>query len=344
MKLQPYILGRGASALAFSRCLALLPTVDRELDENVAAPIQLEREASLAQAVAQGPGGAASAILIVANPHGLHAARLCEAQEAGLRGAICEKPVAVSLDEIARLEREVRMPVAVCHGYRMMWGPQTMREEIAAGRIGELHSIEGHYLQSSTAARALSGSGKPGWKNDVALSGSYDCLIDLAPHWADLALFLSGGAGTGGARAKLLSRHLSYANAEAPHRDSGVMIDFEIEAPSRILARSTISKNSHGSGNDLAIRVNGARGSLAWSFCRPDEIERGEGSELHLIRRKDARYGIEASPFHGAGWIEGYFEVTRRFLRSMAGLPAGPAGAAYPTLEESARCMRLLLG
>lgn len=332
--IQPYFIGRGASAKALSRALALLPTVDPELAPNVRAPIQLERGARLAEVGAElartAPG--ARAVLFVANPHALHAARLLEAQAAGFAGVLCEKPVGVTLDELARLEREVRIPVAVCHGYRMMWGPQTLRELVAAGQVGEAFALDGHYLQSSAASRALSGQAKASnaWKNDPALSGPHDCLLDLAPHWVDLAAFVGGNAVVAG------RKRLGYANSEAPHRDTHVTLDFAVGA---VPARATISKTTHGADNDLLIRVSGSRATLTWSFQRPDEIEIGEGSDVRLLRRKDARYGILQAPFHGAGWIEGYFEVTRRFLREIAGLSAG----AHPTLGESAAVMRMLL-
>ena len=52
--------------------------------------------------------------------------RLLEAAERGYRWAICEKPAAVSLEQLDQLDG-LRVETWICHGYRMLWGPRSLR-------------------------------------------------------------------------------------------------------------------------------------------------------------------------------------------------------------------------
>ena len=177
MKFQPFIVGRGMSGKAIAKALSVIHVVDPDID--IALPVQIERHQPLKGL----PGSAENPLLCIGNPHGLHAKYIADGEAAGFQDIVVDKPSCVTLDEIARL-REISAQVAVLHGFRQMWGPQTIKQMLDYQEFGDIISIEGRYWQSSAADIAF-GPDPPqdkNWKSDVNLSGSYDTLIDLAGY------------------------------------------------------------------------------------------------------------------------------------------------------------------
>lgn len=336
MQIQPYFLGRGAAAQAIEKSLRILQVTDPAL--AILPSRQLDRDAALPRS--REPGTARVAIL--AHPHALHAAAIVAAEQAGFDFVFAEKPVVVSLEQISRL-RHVRVPVAVFHGYRVAWGPETLRARIAAGELGEVFAVEGRYWQSSSASLALAGAtastAAPGnatgpgkkWKDDPALSGPGDVLLDLAPHWVDLASFLLGEAPAA------IAGRVFFANSPSPHRDTHVQLQMEFPGGAR--AQASVSKTVHGAGNDLEIHVLGTRGTGSWRFLDPDHVVLGTGSESRVLARAEMHRGGQQWAFHGLGWLDGYIEVLRRGLTQLL----GGAPAPFPDLASSLAVMEPLL-
>lgn len=326
MQFQPFILGRGMSGRAIAKALSVIDIIDSEID--IAPPIQLERGRALAGLT----GDYENPVLCIGNPHGLHAQCVIDAEAAGFREIIVDKPVCVKADDIERL-RSVTADVAVLHGYRRMWGPQTIAWMIDQGELGEIIAIEGRYWQSSAARLAVSDDPPKDktWKSDVELAGAYDTLVDLGTHWVDLMLALAGE------RPRSSRIWLSYANAPSPTRDTHAQI--YLEFPS-FRAMGSVSKTSHGSGNDLEFSVLGTKRSVSWCGQQPDEIKMGRGNVVTLCRRGAGRYGSQHPPFHGLGWLEGYVEILHSFLMKRAGRDAPPV----PTLEDGLAVMEVVLG
>lgn len=313
----PLILGSGMSGQAIAKSLAILNTQNPAID--IAIPYHLKRGESLTalRAKFENP------LLFIANPHGLHAKTILEAVEAGFTHIVCEKPVCVNIEEVRAL-RDVKIPVAVLHGYRVMWGPEEIKRKVLSGELGEIISIEGRYWQSSAAARAVSsGSAKPSWKNDTSLSGTFDVLLDLSTHWLDLASYVIGSIPS-----RIVCRRM-YANAEASHRDTHNHISLEF--PNGVCGMTSVSKTAHGATNDLDITILGTKGSASWSFLKPDELILGSGASRQLIARQDRTLGSGMPSFHAMGWIEGYLQICNEMLVEMN---SGKPGC-YPRLPES---------
>lgn len=325
MAIQPYILGYGRAGRAIHEAILLLAA--QEPDWDLRQVRLLQRDDPLAPA-----RDSEFSILFVANPPGLHAQALVEGAEAGFHGLGCEKPVCIAPDEIAQL-KNLGTKTAIFHVYRQMWGPQTLRQLIARGDLGQLISIEGRYWQPSTAERALTAPGdRPSsWKNDPALSGPFDTLLDTGSHWLDLAVFLASE------QPAKLNVDLSYANAETPHRDSHAWIT--VNFPSGTRGFGSISKNVHGATNQFEIHVLGTRKAASWNFLEPDEILLGEGRDRAVITRRRAVTGTRHPPFHGAGWLEGYVEIIRQLVLDVRDQPH----ELYPDLSGALPLMESVL-
>lgn len=328
MRVNPVIVGRGMAGEALERAALIVGTLENDLEMLPATVVS--RGTPLAEYVRQ---DAQVNLLCIANPHGLHVATLREGVSAGYQAALVEKPVAVTRNDLESI-RSITIPVGVCHGYRMMWGPQTMQRMYAAGEIGELFAIEGRYVQSSTAQAALTtgSSARQTWKSDIALSGPSDALFDLGSHWCDLAVFFAGRAPVSASAKRF------FVNSSAAHRDSHVHLDLQF--PSGVAARSTISKTFHGMANSLEISLLGSKGALTWHLLNPDELTVGRGGEYSVLRRSESEFGSCQRPFHAMGWLEGYIEIARQTIRQAIGRPARPS----PTLKEQAALFEVLFG
>ncbi len=322
----PLILGKGRAGLAVARALESLALQEPEL--GLQRPEWLERGTTLSDARAKYD----RPLLVVTNPHGLHAETLLEADAASFPAALCEKPVCVSPEQ-AKSISGLKLKTGVFHGYRMMWGPQRLRTLVTEGKLGELFAIEGKYWQASAAERGLKATtaASGSWKNDPRLAGTYDVFLDLGTHWADLMAFFYGSAPIAATGFR------SFALAEAAHRETHVNLTLNFKDGGR--AVGSISKAIHGATNELEVHLLGTKGSAAWSFLSPDEVRIGEGRHAHVLRRESDQLGSGQPAHHGMGWLEGYLEISRRLIHdAFFGRDAG----GYPTVESSLAMMKPL--
>lgn len=326
MAITPLILGSGRAGHAIAKSLAILDGLRPELE--IQAPVWLERGVALDVERARHE----NAVLCISNPHALHAKSILEADQAGFNAILCEKPAGVSMDDCRAL-RTVTTPTAILHVIRQTWGIQTLKQMLVEGQFGELISIEGRYWQASAAERALqkSASASPkGWKNDIALSGEFDTYLDLATHWVDAATFLTGQ------RPERILGWRSFANAEAPHRDTHVQLNIVYPA---VRGFGSISKTLHGATNQFEISVIGSKMSATWEYLKPDEILIGEGRDRRIVTRKSNDFGSQHPAFHALGWLEGYIDIAARLFDEVY---LGK-GSSYPTLASSLDMLEAML-
>lgn len=312
-RVQPLIVGHGMAGKALSHALAMYA-------DRVAPPAWQDRDAPLPR-----PENPELALLVVANTHAQHTPRMLEAAELGYRYAISEKPAAVDREQIKALEG-LTTTTWICHGYRLMWGPQELKRALADGRFGKLISIEGRYWQSSAAGKRARNS----WKDNPALGGQFDVLLDLGTHWVDLVTHIYGSL------PDTASVRRWYVNAASPHRDTHVHVTMEF---GDIVSFGSVSKTAHGRGNKLEIEIMGEQTSASWSFERPDVIVWGEGRTNSTQVRTEADLPSRPPPYHGLGWMEGYGRLVGEVVAHMI---EGRTAEA-PTLKEHLDVLRLLI-
>lgn len=313
MKFQPWIVGSGMAGQALARAFQWVAATHHF---DVAPPRWVGRSEIL-DSLDEG------SIFCIANPHRLHVERLRQVRD--LPGAvICEKPVAVTIEDIDAL-RDYPKEVAACHGYRMRWGPQTIRQWVEAGNLGELIATEGRYWQATSGSKPR----KESWKSDASLSGPFDALMDLGTHWLDMASFIHDDF------EPEVSVTLSHKNASSAHRDTHVLLAARWGS---CHGSASVSKTAHGWGNHFEIHVIGTKCSLSWNLQDPDGLWLGEGKTRRwLPRDRELHSGLPA--FHGLGWMEGYLAIVQSVLQKQLGRPA----ERTPSLEESLKTSRVLI-
>jgi predicted dehydrogenase len=326
LTITPLILGSGRAGHAIAKSLSILNVIRPEL--NIQAPVWLERGTVLRAERARYE----NAVLCISNPHALHAKSIIEGDQAGFNAILCEKPAGVNRDDVLAL-RTVTTPTAILHVIRQTWGIQTLKQMLVEGQFGELISIEGRYWQASAAERALqkSASVSPkGWKNVATLSGEFDTYLDLATHWVDAATFLAGQ------QPERILGWRSFANSEAPHRDTHVQLAIAYPA---VRGFGSISKTFHGATNQFDINVIGSKMSATWEYLKPDEIVIGEGRDRRIMTRKNNDFGSQHPAFHALGWLEGYIDIAAKLIDQVH----QGQGQSYPTLTSSLDVLEAML-
>jgi predicted dehydrogenase len=320
--IQSYVLGSGAASQAIQKALGILDVLYPSW--GIKKPILIKREVKLDTLKPVD-----KSVLFLANPHALHTPRILEAERAGFKWVLTEKPAAVSVEQIEELNL-VKIPVAVFHGYRQTWGIQTLKKYIDQGELGEWGTLEGRYWQASAGEKRLLRESSDSWKDQKELSGAFDVLLDLGTHWADLVFFLLGIPVKG-------KVWISYLNSMAEHRDTTNFIEMDYGKNKK--AFGSVSKNVHGSGNDLELVINGEKKSMKWNLARPDELAVGEGSKTTVLQRSTQTMGSQQWPFHGTGWLEGYIEIIKQYFHQMR----GESFDSYPNLREQITVLKFLL-
>lgn len=320
--IQTYILGSGSASQAIQKSLGILDVLYPYW--GIQKPIVIERAAKLDSLKPNG-----NSILFLANPHALHTPRILEAERAGFKWVATEKPAAVSMEQLQQLS-QVKIPVAVFHGYRQTWGIQTIKKYLDQGELGQWATLEGRYWQSSMGEKKLKGETSLSWKDQKEMSGSFDVLLDLGTHWTDLVFFLVGAPTKG-------KVWMSYLNSTTSHRDTTNFIEMEYGKTNRVFG--SVSKTHHGSGNDLQLVITGEKKSLKWNLSQPDELVVGEGSKTTILHRNTQSFGSQQWPFHGVGWLEGYVEIIKQYIHQLRGEGFEP----YPNLQEQISVLNFLL-
>jgi predicted dehydrogenase len=125
--------------------------------------------------------------IVIATPSALHAPQAITALQRGV-AVFCQKPLARTGSETARVlaaARHADRLLGVDLSYRHVAAVGVVRELVAAGALGRLHTLD-------LAFHNAYGPDKP-WFGRRALSGG-GCLLDLGTHLVDLALWLTGSA------------------------------------------------------------------------------------------------------------------------------------------------------
>jgi predicted dehydrogenase len=321
----PLLVGRGMAGKAILESLAIVSQTDPELN---LLPVRIaDRGTPLSSYLSS----EALNVLFLANPSGLHTQSILDGARAGFNAIAADKPVCVRPEEIPLL-RDIKVPVTVFHGYRVMWGVKAIKQMIEAGELGEVFSFESRYWQSSSAQMAIKGTPeKRAWKNDLQLNGPWGVLTDLGSHVVDTCLYLMN-------EKPVEARFwVSYWNATAKHRDTHIHMNLRFKGARRALA--SISQTLHGATNNFEFTVVGTRGAATWRFLLPDEVEYGCGNKTTILRREMPNPSSHTLPFHSLGWTEGYVDITRQTLRAAAGL----SSEKVPALSEAVDTMDVLL-
>lgn len=266
--------------------------------------------------------------LHVCTPNASHCGQALAALESGVP-VVCEKPLAVSTEESARLLEAVRdLTVMTCYHVRGYPLVEHARAEVAAGAIGEVTAVHGRYLCDDLV---LPGAAE-GWRVDPARSGPSYVVADLGTHWLDAAEHVAGVR---------VAEVLADFRGEPLEHSAVLLLRFENGATGSVV----LSAAAAGRKNQLQLEVEGSRGGFSWDQETPDVLlERVAGEPTRLVVKDPAANAASARPYarYPAGHGEGYGDAFRNLLREAYSAIEGLPHAPFPTFEAGHRGVALV--
>ena len=252
-------------------------------------------------------------VVHVTSPNHLHVPQASAILAAG-KHVVCEKPLAMTAAESAGLVDEAAasgLVNAVNFNIRFYPLHQHMRETVAAGRLGEVRFVTGHYFQDW-----LLHATDWNWRLDPSQGGALRAVGDIGSHWLDLMAFV-----TGQPIVSVMADLATFVTAR--QEPTGPVETFSTDRSANTVTRPMGTEDAA----TLLLRfANGARGSVAVS-------------QISAGRKNSLQWEIDGSD--GAAWWDsempdhlwlGHRDTPNELLLRNPALmgPAGRAAAALP--------------
>jgi predicted dehydrogenase len=281
-------------------------------------------------------------VVDVCTPGDSHAEIAIAAAAAG-KAVLCEKPLANSVADAARMRDAVEragVVNAVCHNYRRAPAVALAKRFVESGRLGRIHHWRGTYLQDWIVDPAFPRV----WRLQKEHAGS-GALGDIGSHSIDLARFLVG-------EITEVSGLLETFVPERPLPEGRGMGAVDVDDAALALVRfasgaiGTVEGTRFATGrkNHNRFEVNGSRGSVAFDLERMNELElyeeAGPESGFRTILATDPSHPYVAAwwpPGHILGYEHTFVHTVRDFVLSLA-----TGGAMQPDFADGLANQRVL--
>ena len=294
-------------------------------------------------------------VVHVCTPNRLHAPLAEAALRAG-KHVICEKPLATTADEAARVadlaEGSGRV-ATVPFVYRYNAMVFEARARVAAGAIGSIRLVHGGYLQDW-----LSTPDDDNWRVDPAQSGASRTFADIGSHWCDLVEFVTGQriAAVCAQTATVVPERTDRGNAPAfsavGEGGGGTRRKVQTEDLATVMFRTAggvlgtmlVSQVSPGRKNHLHLELAGSEASLRFEQESPEVLWIGRRAHNETIWRDPAALHASAQPISSLppGHAEGYTGCFEVFVRDTYAAIAGEQPDGLPRFADGARSMRIV--
>lgn len=301
-------------------------------------------------------------VVHLASPNHLHHTQALAALAAG-KHIVCEKPLALTVDESAELvDASVARPRQVCAvNYNLRFYPLMLHARALArsGELGEILHVQGSYLQDW-----LLYPGDFNWRVLAPMGGELRAVGDIGTHWLDLARFVTGLEYEavmadlqtvhltrqrplgGGAAETFAGRddHRAFESVAIATEDYGSLL---LRFSHGVKGACTISQVAAGRKNCLRLEICGTKRSLAWDSESPEELWLGErGQPSRLLQRDPTLLAPEAARLasYPGGHAEGFPDTFKHLYAEIyADIARGIASSAplYATFADGHREIQL---
>jgi predicted dehydrogenase len=274
-------------------------------------------------------------VVHVCVPNHLHFPIAMAAIDAG-KHVVCEKPLAVSVDESRELERSAaRAGVVATVPFVYRYHPLVMeaKARILNQEAGNLHLVHGSYLQDW-----LSTAHDTNWRVDGGLGGPSRAFADIGSHWCDLVEWVSGLRITEVAASTSTvfdDRGAGIAQPVSTEDIACVNLRFSNGA----LGTVVVSQVSPGRKNRLYFEMSGTLATVAFDQEHPEAMWWGTTMQnTSIVRdpRSLSSGAAEASSLPG-GHPMGYYDCFHSFVADTYRAVAGETVPRLPTFGEGVR-------
>ena len=270
-------------------------------------------------------------VVHVASPNHLHLPQARAAIAAG-RHVVCEKPLgltAVESGELATQAAASTLVNAVNFNIRFYPLNQHAREIVAAGELGAVRFVTGHYLQDWLLLET-----DWNWRLEPDKGGPLRAVGDIGSHWldlmsfvtgqrisavmADLATFISVRQEPRGPIETFATERTADTEARSISTEdiASILLRFEDGARGAL----SVSQISAGRKNSLQWEIDGSTDAAAWSSETPDQLWLGHRHRPNeLLIRNPALMGPAARTAAAlpAGHVEGFADTFAALFRAI---------------------------
>ena len=251
---------------------------------------------------------------------------------------ICEKPMAISVDDARRMRDAAAASsgMAMCtFNYRFMPAVRLAKDLIASGRIGTVYQMRTNYLQMAGHDPGLTPD--QAWYSAWPHSGG---LQGIGSHAIDQCRFLVGEIKSVSGLVRTFNADRAKPSAGDPgataDEGTAALLDFENGAIG-VLESSVVAT---GRKNFLSWEINGSKGSLKWDLEHPNSLyaclEGPEGgtllgfTEISATESDHPYVGPWWPHGHNIGWEHCHIIEKFHFLDAVAnGKPMCPHNATF---------------
>jgi predicted dehydrogenase len=284
-------------------------------------------------------------VVHVTSPNHLHVPQASAILAAG-KHVVCEKPLAMTAAESASLVRQADasgLVNAVNFNIRFYPLHQHVREIVAAGDLGEVRFVTGHYFQDW-----LLHDTDWNWRLDPEKGGVLRAVGDIGSHWLDLMAFVTGQP--------IVAVMADLATFVGTRQEpTGPVETFSTERSADVVARQmgtedtatillrfangargsvAVSQISAGRKNSLQWEIDGSDAAAAWDSETPDHLWIGHRDQPNeLLLRNPALMGAagRAAAALPGGHVEGFGDTFAALFRAIyADIATGRPNADPP--------------
>jgi predicted dehydrogenase len=298
-------------------------------------------------------------VVHVTSPNHLHVPQARQILEAG-RHVVCEKPLGMSAADAAGLVGiAARSGLVNAVNFNIRFYPlnQHVRELVAAGDLGDVRLVTGHYLQDWLLLQT-----DWNWRLEPDKGGSLRAVGDIGSHWLDLVMFLTGQRVTA-----VMADLTTFIEQRAQPR--GPVATFSTERNTDTLERAmatedtasillrfehgargsfAVSQISPGRKNSLRWEIDGSSSAAAWDSETPDHLWLGHrGKPNEILMRDPALLGDagKAAAALPGGHVEGFGDTFGALFRAIySDVVGGPPSARPPYATFAEGHDELLIG
>jgi len=300
-------------------------------------------------------------VVHICTPNFLHFIQAKAVMEAG-KHVICEKPLAISLEEaeeLVQLAKTTGLVNAVHFNlryYPMVRQMKVMREK---GELGQVYSIMGSYLQDWLFLQT-----DYNWRLEPDKSGDSRAIADIGSHLLDITEYVTGLKITEvladfstvhKTRLKPLKPIETYSG-KMLSQDDYQEVPINTEDHATVLLRFdngskgsiTVSQVSAGRKNRLNIEIAGSVSNFEFNSERPNELWIGKREKANEQLMKDpslVHREVSSLVSFPGGHNEGFPDTSKQLFKEVyAAIVTGkqPEQPTFPTFADGLR--ELLIG
>lgn len=274
-------------------------------------------------------------VVHVTSPNHAHYPQVKAILAAG-KHVVCEKPLAMTSEqsaEMVELAKASGKVAAVCYNVRFYALNQQARGMVAAGDLGDIRFVTGHYHQDWLAKET-----DWNWRLESAMGGELRSVGDIGTHWVDLTSFITG------LKAEAVFAELSnfFPERQKPvgpvetfssavgktetakvDTDDAAMIIIRYANGARgVMSTSQINM---GRKNSLQWDIAGSKASAAWDNETPEHLFIGHRDHPNQTLMRD--FGLMNAtgsaaaalpPGHVEGFADSFFGLFRAVYSDVA--------------------------